>query len=84
MVMAIGSTSTSLLVKKTKEDAMVRVNAANNASNNGADTNANSNTAVAQSKVVKTDTVELSQKSVALATTTQSEPTYLIQEWFFN
>ncbi|MGR3175103.1 MAG: hypothetical protein ACUZ8N_10950, partial [Candidatus Scalindua sp.] len=65
--------STSLLVRETKEDAMLKVNAANNASNNGADTNAHSNAAVAQSKVVKTDTVELSQKSVELATTTQSD-----------
>ncbi|MGR3175588.1 MAG: hypothetical protein ACUZ8N_13465, partial [Candidatus Scalindua sp.] len=65
--------STIHQVRETKSENAVRVNAANNASNNGANTNPDSNTAVAQSKVVKTDIVELSQKSVELATTTQSD-----------
>jgi hypothetical protein len=67
--------STNLIIRETKEDAMAKVNAVNNAADNGTDNNTNNHAAVAQSTVTKTDTVELSQKSVELATTTQSDST---------
>ena len=55
--------STRLIIKETKEDAMARIAAANNAVNNGTDNNTNNNAAVAQSTVTKTDTVELSEEA---------------------
>ncbi len=67
--------STIQQVRENKSNNGVKADAVNNAVN-GTGNYANNNAAVAQSKVVKTDTVELSKKSVELAATTatQSEP----------
>jgi len=65
--------STRLIIKETKEDAMARIAAANNAVNNGTDNNTNNNAAVAQSTVTKTDTVELSEEAEELSKKDESE-----------
>ncbi|MFQ5688133.1 MAG: hypothetical protein ACE5GV_15905, partial [Candidatus Scalindua sp.] len=67
-------------VRETKDEAMARVNAANNAANNGANNNTNSNAAIDQSKVIKTDTVEVSKKSVEFASTTATKSGSKVQE----
>ncbi len=74
--MKIASTIHQVRENKSQNQNAVKVGAVNNAASNGTNNNANNNAAVAQSTVVKTDTVTLSKKSVALAskTATKSEP----------
>ena len=72
--MKIASTIQQAREAKSQKQNAVKVNAVNNTTTNGTNNTANNNAAVNQQKTVaRTDTVEISKKSLALAKITQSE-----------